>query len=239
MAARTKTNIDRFVRRMDAVRRAMDGAAEELLRDQAREFVQFVVTAAPKDTNRYARAWAMAGNAAGLGPFPVPEVRESRFWAQNRERLLNQVNRMQDSVDFWTRIIAERYDKQGRRGKWRSDAVRKLARAERRLRRAREELEKFMRAEGGAAILIGRAGKAGNLKLTVRHKIYGGTGREFMVAGRTFIQLHNREAHARIVERRHRLVARGMALARELGVRTYGRSYIERLRRAHVLGRSA
>jgi hypothetical protein len=172
-----------------------------------------LVRSAPRDTNRYAAAWAQAANAAGLGPIGVPEIVAGHFAAKALPRLKSQ-------AAFWQRIV-ERYERQGRTSdKWYRKAVRTLE-------RANEELAKWDEA---AVIIFG--GKGRNLKVTVRNKVYGGTGRRILRGdGRVAYFLHNKEPHASIVEARARGLATVLAKLRTLGVRRGRAAFVRELKK--------
>lgn len=174
------------------------------------------VMAAPRDTNRYVRAWIQAGNQAGVLEMAVPPVRESRFVEQNEERLKAQELRYRRQLDRakgrwirWQNIVIRRYEAVGRtRGRWYQDAKNKLRKAEQDYQqalkvwtRASEELDKLQSHRGQAIVIFGNSKKR-SLTITVRPKVYGGTGRVYSSPDRAVMVLHNREPHASIVESR-------------------------------------
>lgn len=145
---------------------------------------------ASRDTNRYFNGWARAGNSAGIGRFPVLALNRASKFDQIEARLRNE-------IDWWTRIV-NRYERQQRDDRWKAQAVRRLA-------AARREYERLFKAEGGAVIGINTFSSLGSGR-TPRaiYKVYGGDGRIIELAGGagTVVQLHNREAHASMVERK-------------------------------------
>ena len=231
--AATRTNTAGLDRKLAKVQQEMRGAAEALVRQQAGAFIRFTQLASPRDTNRYIRAWAQAGNAAGVAgaPFQEAELRRTRYAAKLALRLELQVLEFERIVRHWTAIVRERYVLPGREGKWKTDAEKKLDRALKRLQRAKDEYREFQ-VNPYAIVIFRKRTKSGGLEVTTREKVYGGSGWLAWDGDRPLLYLHNREPHASIVEKNNRVVARGRAYVKATGGRTFGRAYSLRLAKA-------
>jgi hypothetical protein len=200
------------LRRIDA--RTTEGA-KVVLKTALGDAMTRIITRQDRDTNRLVRGYAMAANAAGLGPFPVPDVVRSKRYEEALARLEQQLAWWQSNVEWF-----ERKGLTNHKGYRRAVRVRD---------RAKEELEKLT----GTSVVIGLYSSAGGkgksgrrLRTTVRAKVYGGTGELRLVAGRPYYRIHNREPHATIVEKRNRLVATSLAELRAYGVRRQRRNFL-------------
>lgn len=194
--------------RMPEARRAVVVAAARLTLHRA-------LATAPRDTNRYVRGWAQAGNAAGIGVFAVPELNR----ASNFDKI---ERRLRAEVDWWTRIV-DRYERQGRRDRWASQA-------RRRLDRAKEEYERLFQAEGGAVIAINAYSALGAKRgPRAMYKVYGGDGHIVRVGKHeTIVVLHNKEPHSSIVERNTRNFRNAASAVRRSGVAMARSTYFTR-----------
>lgn len=207
-----KADNSRMAAKVRAIRRAQPRALQEADKIIADGVVGDILIASPKDTHRYVRAMAQAANAAELGPFQVPALRPGRFAAQAKDRLESQ-------LAFWEKWVRF-YERLGGIGR----AAKGYARAVKTRDRAREELAKW---NPFAIIIFG--GKNRRLKVTVRDKVYGGTGTKVVRDGRVAFVLHNKEAHASIVEKRSHTVKAALAKARAFGFKMGGRAYTRRI----------
>lgn len=181
----------------------------------AREVMSEVMRTKHHDTNRYVNGWAMAANSAGLGIFPVRPLNKAAGYYIIQRRLVRQYNKWLLIVNRYRATDPERRDK------W----VRK---AERNLERAAVALERFERTQGGAVIAfdLRTAAHKGKLVSIREPQIYGGQGRILDTASRTLVVLHNREAHASIVESRFRVVQSAMAKFRAIGYRSHSKKWV-------------
>ncbi len=237
-----RVNVRPLKERIEFARRRIPGARVEAMRMSFRTAMRAVLAVSPRDTMRYSRAWAMAGNQAGIGPFPVPEVRKSRFAEQWADRLAVQVvERWKElqvarmAVDKTERSLrsAEATIAQGRRSSAMQLRLRELRTrltklrkwgedADDRHRRSRTELDLYMASGGQGVLIFGKTRtRSGRPRLTtVRAKVYGGVGRAEHTPERSTIMVSNREPHARIVEFKKRLAQKAAALLRQLGITT-------------------
>lgn len=240
----------------------LEGAAQlsavEATRLLGNTFVDYVERTAPRDTNRYVAGWMEAANAAGLGPRTVPKIKPSEL----REKVYH---RFEDQVSFWNRIAQQwksraeqwerlyntRYVQTGRKGKYEQEARAELAKrkkyaakAAKLAERAKDEFE-ALKANPTATIIFGKGKKKGlkdedDVRLgrlhTVRVPIYGGDGQRLLVNGQVYYRLHNKEAHASIVESRHHTVKTALAIVGIAGVRRAKREVRDTLRRAAKAG---
>lgn len=201
-----KVNTDGMDRRVRLMRSNLPGARREILIEAGRFAMEHVRDHAPRDTNRWVAAMMQAGNQAGLGPLPVPEILPSKFGAQALRRLTSQVK-------FWE-WVTRAYEKAGRTGE------RYYARASFRLNSSRRELDRW--DERGVFIGI-RSG----LRLGIRlrravSEVFGGEGRILMQRRITVLVIHNKEPHANLVERNTRTWGKAVAAAKAFGVRRGG-----------------
>lgn len=244
------SGLDRLIARLD---KAGPRAAEMAATAVASDVVGFMLTIAPRDTNRYARGWAQAGNKAGAGPFPLPPVIKSAYADKLAARLDTQLVRYQKMLDsqqryfnYWDLLYQRRYVEKNRTGKWARDAQRKrdavakkLDRLKELVERAKAAVEMFDKGNvDGALVIWGKGAKqvknplAFSRQATVRDKIYGGDGRMFKADGRVFITIHNLEPHSSIIEKKHRVLARAMARARTTGLQRMSRKALAEIRKA-------
>ena len=206
--------------------------------------VDTLETLSPRDTNRYVRAWIQAGRDAGVTEKPMPPLRASR----NRERYLE---KLRAQLEFWAgrlryaRGRMEQYENHDAQARPRKDGtprakrtaqpyyakMKRLARrAEKQIERAARELEK---AEGSEAFVFFDVEgitqrRQGRSLSTVRDTVYGGEGRMLRHGTTAYVELRNKEPHARIVERHPHLghpVATAKQLVRVAGVRPAGTAY--------------
>lgn len=222
-------------------------AEERAVRGLAAEFVDGVMSVAPRDTNRYVRGWALAARAAGVGNVTVPSLEPSQYNEYLIDRLELQAHRwaarLTKAKESHSRLAAmyeSRYASTGRSGKWERDMAAKVKAAETRVRRtqalhdAAAESLAALKADPTALVIWGRETKRefskSQLSL-VRNKLYGGTGKVERIGDRTIITLHNMEPHSSIVEKQHRVVARALARVRAQGLRKVGRKYIQAMAR--------
>lgn len=214
MTVSLTTDLSGLRREIGAIRSRGSAGRREAVVVMAGDFVTSALAIANsiRDTNRYVNGWAQAGNAVGAGPFPVRPLRPSKYLAQARKALLEQIRKF----DQWA--ATERREK-GKVSK----------RTQNLQRRSREELGKLT----STSIVFGvRGGESNrNLRVSVRDKVYGGTGQIIELnggpnGGQTIVLLHNKEAHSTIVEHNHKVRALAGARARAFGVRSVGQKYI-------------
>lgn len=214
------------------------------LKQVGNAFGRALITLSPADTNRYRRAWAIAANEAGVGPFAVPEVVPSKYNERLKERLELQAERWQriaedkrKSAEYWQRVYENRYAREGRRGKWERDCAAKrdkaakiAEKAAKVAARAREEADMIRpdsiviwgrrkKAPGGKGYLSAAEDLRIGRLATVRVKVHGGTGYVVATSRGGYIILHNLEPHASIVEKNSRVVSRASAQVRRPGIR--------------------
>lgn len=170
-----------------------------------------IAFSAPRDTNRFANGWAQAFNAAGLGPIVELPYHRSQYAERLIDRLKLQVSSLETAVNYERRRNAERFRSKSARRDRRIDRQFKgrLAKVEKRLARAKEEL---LKAESNDLFLViwGRAGRTDpktgkriSSRLdTVRTQVFGGTGATVRGPAGWVVAVHNREPHATIVEAR-------------------------------------
>ncbi|MGE3175865.1 MAG: hypothetical protein AB7O32_00230 [Vicinamibacterales bacterium] len=180
-------------------------ARRAAIREMLRPVLGVVEQQAPRDTQRYVRAYAIAGVDLGV-PLAVPPVRPGRFAEDFLPKLRKQ-------YEYW-QMRQNQYIAANRTHQ---PYYRKIVR---RVERARIELERW---DPTAIIILGR----GKRITRAVDKVYGGRGRFLEVGDKTFAELRNQEPHARIVEAR---IFRMREILRNAG-RAVG---LARAKRAHL-----
>lgn len=250
----------------------------------ARNAGLFIIANSPRDTNRFARAWAIAMNEAKLGPaVPVLKTRKGQFIENARveERIADDLRRwrrrlgpLNEARVYWHGIFENRYQRIGRKGRWRDDAMRRMKAAEKKVAKAQEIIRRLedalamVRDSGGNAIVIfGKkkaASKAGLIlgiqgvdtgdlfdadrekfqkrvektafALSQLHRVivktHGGKAEWVQMGDKVIVRLINLEAHAKIVDKKHRLVQRSMAVARRNRKKIVTEAFVRKSRRA-------
>jgi hypothetical protein len=216
-------------------------AGEVAVKLMAEEFVSHALSISPRDTNRYVRGWVEAGNKSGVGSWPLPPLIDSKFADKLAVRLELQLaknegrqRQEQAAVKYWADLHEKRYLSQGRTDKWERSLLKKKRESEARLEkvtalveRAREQLKKY---HAGAIVIWGKKTKRefslGQLA-TVRESTYGGDGQVIKNGFQTLVLLHNLEAHASIVEKRWRVVARSGARMRAVGFKKASKAMVQ------------
>lgn len=216
-------------------------------------FIEKVVELTPKDTNRAANGWLLAGRSAGVTHTPLlpyqPSSRSQDFYAKLEAQVRyyqNRVDGAEARLEQYRRADAEKagmLTRAGRPYKKRMDQPhareiqRRLRKDQRLLRRAEEELEKARNADGGAFIFFdadGAVGRKQNRRLsTVRNKIYGGTGEMVVSTVGVRVIFENLEPHIRIIERHPHLghpVRTAYAMARSAGMAMAQKQWFEAFR---------
>lgn len=224
------------VRRMRAARPAARRSAVDLMTDR---FTVEVARISPRSTNRYVRGWMLAAADVGSRPLPVPALQRDR----NRERIEQRLNYEESywrgQVRYWTTRKSQ-YERSGRTAEpYYRTITRQLRNATKRVEQAQRVLEEFLADTEGVALAVYRSrGKKGNsLGVSLRTKIYGGTGRVVGSGRETVVELTNLEPHWRIVEKNHRVLFRAVGAIRRFGGRKVSRKYLESV--AHAAGRGA
>lgn len=219
--------------RLDARREGTAVAANEVIR--------FVVTRAPKDTNRYVRGWQKAQNDIARGsstvaPIPLDVIKPSRYAAQIRTRIAKQASywtgvrvRLEQQLSAVDKAGFKRESPRGVRALKRLEKVRVIE------ERAREMLRWMNENPDGAthAILIGGKRRLNPYTLgrlaRIDAKFHGGYARFAHTATATFVEVKNLEPHANIVEARTRLMRSALGASRSIGLQQVRGVYIKQL----------
>lgn len=240
--------------KIEAAVRASQQAKDAALIGAMESSAAFLIGAWPRDTNSSVVSWQNAANQAGLGPFPVDEIRPSREGAKIEERLVKQLDywesnvaalegfaekRLREGGATGARSIAPRAGESDksllrRRAKFRDIPQRwpSYRKSVKQRDRARKHLEQFLEASGKAVAVYGRSrGKHSDYSArtltSVRTNLGLGEGRRQIVGGALVITLINKSPHARIVESRSRAVARARMHLRASGVSILRREYLK------------
>jgi len=199
------------------------------------------------DTNRYYNGWADAATKAGSPRAMLPLEKPKRY-ADIRARLQRQHDVSRDIFKFWSKRVAGIEARGGNYAKWKSykQAKKKLSKAVDVFDRAIENLEHFQETGGvGAINFAGKYGGAQRTGLSLAaldrtiHKVYGGSGRVFNIGPKWLAELRNAEPHAKLVERKHRVISRTKARLRKLGARSASQKYLDSLTAGTAVRRAA
>lgn len=238
---RVRPNIAGLLSRTRANRRLGPAGRKRALAFLVTPVVRTVLATCPRDTQRYAYGWARAANSAGLGPFPEPEIRNSRFrdqmftrleWEEARFEKL--ARRAADVLKYWNDLLEKRYIRAGRTsGYWfrwtltrRDRAARTLERLTERLEQVRGDL-KTLSGRTGVLTIFRKGSKSGmGRTVTIRATVYGGSAQWLDLGDRTVLRLHNKEPHATIVERRSKSLRAAQAAMRAAGIIPARRVYL-------------
>lgn len=202
--------------------------------DVMRPVMGEILAGTPVDTGRLRRGYAMAANAAGLGPAMVNIIKPTKYGHLAVGALFRQIGHFERQVKTLEQIAAG--GKSGRGGWYQREFISpqqarsRIGAARRRLVRAKEELAKHH----NRAITIGAMARAGGntgnrLATTVREKIYGGSGRLIHTDTFTGFQIHNLEPHATIIEHNTGSVKEALTKAKAFRIRRVGRKYLAQL----------
>jgi hypothetical protein len=181
--------------------------------ENARSVCRIAYNNAPVDTGRFKKNLAEAANRAGVGPLVPIKTKRSKF----ADRL---VPRLAEEAAYWT-LRDNQYQAAGRTDE---PYYRKILKNR---NRAELELRRFEQTED--AIVINAFG---GRRASVRYKVYIGRGRIRQTQTRTIVEVHNTEAHASIVEKRHKVMASAIAAVKSGGggiVKLSKRRYLEAL----------
>jgi len=240
-----------FTRRAKALQTQEVYAREQAARDGTSAAMLHVFGHARRDTRRFVRGWAMANNMAGLPALPVESVRPSNYADKYLQILGDQVDTFSAKAARLEYLIESRFRRVNRpmRGRYYNEISADLTRTLVRLEKAREELRQAARRHelnipdylfmgvfnyrGQYVPMKGTKtkGRTARQLASVRVKVYGGFGRRYHNYDGTYYVLHNLEPHTTLVERRDRVVAEGLAIARMMGVRKITELYKSGIRR--------
>lgn len=217
MAAVGKVDLTNMRRRLIQIRLRMPNGRRAVIDTLMRPAVRAVISNTDRDTNRLARAWMMAANDVGYGPYTLPEVKASKYFPKAARDLKKQ-------FEFWAFVVRKMEEEK----RTKQPAYR---RAQKAMLRALEEMESLTQE----SIVMKNVGR--KVELTVRNKVYGGYGwrRSFGLggigAGYDTVHLVNQEAHARAYEKLKRVVARARAMLARVGMRAAKQQYLKAMGR--------
>lgn len=195
-------------RRLDAALAKMEGQlpgiggdavaliAERAMREGLAEW--------PKDTNRSHNGWAEAGNQTGLGPYPILPLKPSRYLAKIARALQRRLRRAQSLLTLRERQANDRGVSPDR---WPS-----YRRAKRDVATAQEQIKRLEKSRGVViALNMWGSDSKQDREVSIRHKVYGGSGAIVRRNDRQVFVWTNHEPHARFVENRRRIMATAVA----------------------------
>ncbi len=194
------------------------------LKGLGRRVVHTMMTLADpyRDTNRYVNGWAMAGNSAGLGPFAVRPLQKSEYHGEFEAAVLRRLRWLQ-----WRRSQAKPGSKR------QANIERQIAEARRHLWMLRNG--KLDHAAAIHLFTVGTRNKARRVQII--EKVYGGRGSWVRAGARTYLRLHNLEAHATLVERQRQIFRRSVRFAGAGLLANVKKDYLAAAER--LIGRSA
>lgn len=166
--------------------------AVRAVRQDLHQIQQRLMPTVPTDTNRLFNGWAEAFNRTRSGPVAMRPLKKSRFTKARLRSLLRQ----------WTYFdeLVRRREEELSRGVRNRRTMRRLNRLIKLRDRALEELQRYRDSDGRALTMIN---KGRNIEVTVRQKVYGGSGFYSVRNGGRGVSatLINREPHALISNR--------------------------------------
>lgn len=218
-------------------------AVRELAAVILRDVVHQAQTEA-NDTGRYKRAYELAHNQLGVGALPVTTPRESSYWQANKQRIEEQLRRIEKRIanqerqlEVWNDRASSNWGISSGRETGALKIVTKIEEELARLRRVRKRaiqiVEQTDAAPAGTVVIFGRGGgrhRWSNQKLiTIRPRLYGGSATQFDLAGTPAVRIVNAEPHARIVEFHKGLMRKSLFSARATGLRRVSATYVRRM----------
>lgn len=221
----------------------------------AAAFTEAVVETTPRDTNRLVNAWIEAARDVGVTGQAPYLIKDSAHVDDYIEELESQERYFEEIVESHTSMM-EHYERQDTLDPVKKDGTarakrtrqpyykkikRRLRKAEKRLKRVREEIDK---AAGSTGVIFFRAdtvvGRKRNQQFTtVRQEFYGGEGRTDVRRGRLVVELTNKEPHGNIVEanpNHGHPVATAVEVTRHIGVTRAGHVYRRAMREDAPMG---
>lgn len=228
--------------------RAAPASLGDALMAMGEVFITKIELSAPRDTNRFVRAYLVAWNGLpGARPKVVPPLQSSGFvqaieWALFRD--LRYARFVRSSAQRRLAALRANSDRRGQ-----TAYEKRVRRAERELDKAGdlediaiENMEAYERAEAnnepGFAMIFARSrGKKGNplarsriSRVYTGDRVFGGEAVLVRVGeDKALLRFANREAHAFLVERRSRVLRRALADASSTGMRRASEAVVRRL----------
>lgn len=227
-----KADLSQLYKKLSRLRAATPSATGEALKVIMTNVMKAVIDATGNDTNRMDRGFALAANAAGLGPFHVPQIQPSKYFDQNRSTLIKQIKKWTKFEEFYLsqgkELLKGRPPDRVNAGKV-SPFFRLI---QRRRKAAEEQLAKF--TNNSVFVIDNRKNR---LRFTVRTPIHGGDGSFRIIGDTAVVEMHNREPHAIILERANRTVATTLkGAARKAGVKAGTRRMAQHLKKVAATG---
>jgi len=203
-----------------------------------------LLDSAPRDTNRYANAWAEAMNQTGLGPFEVRFPQPSRHAEKILATLWKQYSKLKR---FRESVEAKGGDLQ-LKGKKKGQVTKRFVRLVEAEQRALKIFYAYKAGDktalalsgSGAGMRIGKQRfdfKGRLLEVSLRPRIYGGRGSVLSVGlKKVQYRFRNMEPHSWWVERATKLVQRTVGKMRASGAYTLNREVKEAVRKVRAAG---
>lgn len=196
----------------------------------------------PRDTNRYVRGWLHAGREAGVFGGPIPRLNESKWHKSNLEQAEIWLQRAEQNHGNAAKRLRDTFPsgapKRGQ-AKLYGRLSREVDKANGRLNEARLTVGELRTDKYaivfGAGRVVGRGAKQKRLgvgRITLRQKIYGGSGWILDRGTSSTIRLLNHEPHALILESKKGVLRQATAAARGAGLLPYKRVYLNAVRKA-------
>lgn len=210
-------------------------------------FVRFIddYMAGHHDTNRYINGWIFALHAIGITSVRKKVYNKSSRYEQyvqklteQRDRAVRALEREEDILERYRlhdALAPPRKDGQPRKKRLEQPhAIRKIERVEwlrKQVKRTERELRRALGSE--TIIFFDRFANERRTREnhTVRHKLYGGTGKLYTVGEQLIVELDNKEPHARLVEKHPKIghpMKAAFAALKHVGLRRASKAYINR-----------
>lgn len=236
----------RLMANFEQAKRNARRANWEHVRWIADQIITDIFLKAPRDTNRFVRAWLQAANQAKVGDWALPDLEESKLNRRYEQILLGQKRIIARLIRGLQRRIDQWFVQRGRPiTGWALKAQEKIEEYRQDLQRI-EGLLAALR-EGNSLILLDAGAHnifaytddtfaATDVRVGVRRskakkprkppkrvfvrgydKPLGGMGQVYIDETTVVVRLHNAEPHARIVESRERLLSAAVLKAKAFG----------------------
>lgn len=208
-----------FNRKLANLKASLPGASAVALQRVMRPAMGAIIGAVAIDTHRMVRGFQIAANQARLGPFSVDAVARSGRSEQYVRKLEAQAEKAAKRLSMWLRWRDHYIQKNRTRQPYFQKIMRELDASRRSsaawvYERVLEEIRKYAATEGTGVVIENR-GRA--VSLTVRDKVYGGSGAMVLTPTGVYVIIRNLEPHAIIQERRRRTVSTVLKGAKKAG----------------------
>lgn len=254
---KVRVDVSSALANIDRAKANSAAGVEAMVEAAASQVVSILYAGAPRDTNRFIRGWLEGARAAGLGSWPMPDIQVSQFNKRYELVLRAQIRWATSEIESLERRIDKWFIARNRpiRG-WALRARRKIERLRNIVIKQQELLEAIRAGKSVVLMDVGAAnfhwageddatlgdirhgyyrknkktGKVSRVLTLARgyDRTFGGSGSRFR-SGRTFvIAISNLEPHARIVEKKTRLLATARMRLKHSGATMHKGVYVKK-----------